>query len=514
MTQVKDQVLVRQCLRGDSDAFGVLVRRYEGRVYAIAYGALVNHADAEEATQRAFMRAFGRLERLRAVDRFRPWLYRITQSCARDEIRRRTRETPVDSDREFAERPDPVVPQEEFERREDALVIVEGALRTLPDTYRIPIAMRYMGEASYDEIAESMAISIEAAQKRVSKGLARPRSYFARAGLEETAMDVLRTRCLVLPVGLGMGPTVMEHVAALRPSRRPHGSTGLGRWSIGVAGGVTATVGTLWFFLGSWGVNANLAVPGAGVGLLTRDPTARVSLYRPAEISPQPQLRSLVLPGQELVGWQAWKAHLDPTVPVASAQHYLSGPAGAVVETNVGVWREFEPTYGEITAQVWIRPAPGNADLYLFLMIDGERGYEHGVGIYKHGTSGWWHYGNLDSTGAGPQGVALPGFNQDRWIPFAPVSEDGDVIRIVHSTSAGSYDIYVDGQPKALDIVVPWTRGKPFTGLWMNSGLANAPHPSYFDDLRVTVVERVRDLPWHARSEPAGAWVASQDSTE
>ncbi|MAF08876.1 hypothetical protein CMK11_00340 [Candidatus Poribacteria bacterium] len=489
MTQARDEVLVRQCLRGDTEAFGVLVRRYEGRVYAVAYGALLNHADAEEVAQRAFMRAFDGLPRLRIPDRFRPWLYRIAHSCARDRQRGYSRETPMDVHRVFGERPDPVIPQEEYERREDTVAVVEGALRTLPDTYRVPIAMRYMGGASYEEIAEGLAITVMAAQKRVSKGLARMRSYFARAGLEETAMDVLRTRCLVLPLGLTMAPMVMEEIAAQPTARPRHGSTGAGRWALCAFGGLATTVSTLCLFFGSWGVNADVTDITRGFGLAAHGSASRIGLYSADDFVTieAPQRRTLVRPGDELVGWKPWKALLDPTVPELSAEHYASAPAGAVLNTDVGVWREFEPTHGTVIVELWLRPAPGIADVYLFLMIDGERGYEHGVGVYKHGSSGWWHHGNPISIAERPQGVLIPAHNNDMWVPFAPAGDEGQMMRIVHRTSEGSYDIYVDGAPKVAGLVVAGTRGKPFTGLWMKSGRGSDPLPSYFDDLMVTV---------------------------
>src|SRR3954452_3445303 len=73
--------------QGDRDAFGRLVRRHQRRVYGAVLHILGNHADADDATQEAFVRAF---RGLAAFDRradFFTWLYRIAVNTALNALR-------------------------------------------------------------------------------------------------------------------------------------------------------------------------------------------------------------------------------------------------------------------------------------------------------------------------------------------------------------------------------------------------------------------------------------------
>ena len=69
--------------QGDTSAFEVLVRRYFGAVYGLAYGWTRNAQDAEDLTQEAFYRAFERLRSLRDPSSFPAWLRTLTRNLCR-----------------------------------------------------------------------------------------------------------------------------------------------------------------------------------------------------------------------------------------------------------------------------------------------------------------------------------------------------------------------------------------------------------------------------------------------
>jgi RNA polymerase sigma-70 factor (ECF subfamily) len=73
--------------RGDREAFGRLVRRYQRRVYATALHILNNHGDADDATQETFVRAFRGLASFDGRADFFTWLYRITVNTALNALR-------------------------------------------------------------------------------------------------------------------------------------------------------------------------------------------------------------------------------------------------------------------------------------------------------------------------------------------------------------------------------------------------------------------------------------------
>ncbi len=84
----RDQELVERAQDGDRAAFGILVEQYRATAFSTAYALLGNAQDAEDATQEAPTIAWLRLADLRQTDKFAGWLYRITQNCCRNLLRR------------------------------------------------------------------------------------------------------------------------------------------------------------------------------------------------------------------------------------------------------------------------------------------------------------------------------------------------------------------------------------------------------------------------------------------
>src|ERR1017187_6726566 len=77
-----DADLVARCLRGDADAFDVLVRRYYRTAFAVALGVLGNRQDAEDVVQDAFVKAIDRLEDCREPAKFVQWMLGIVRNRA------------------------------------------------------------------------------------------------------------------------------------------------------------------------------------------------------------------------------------------------------------------------------------------------------------------------------------------------------------------------------------------------------------------------------------------------
>jgi RNA polymerase sigma-70 factor (ECF subfamily) len=84
--------LVRDAKAGDRAAFGELVRRFEGAVYAIALRKLGRPLEAEELAQEVFIKAYEKLDQLKVPAAFGGWLRAITVRLA---INRMVRKTPV-----------------------------------------------------------------------------------------------------------------------------------------------------------------------------------------------------------------------------------------------------------------------------------------------------------------------------------------------------------------------------------------------------------------------------------
>ena len=81
-----DARLVEEARRGDSDAFGQLVLRYERRVIRVIRRFISDEQIALDLTQEAFLRAYDRLEQFDPSRRFGPWLFRIAVNLTYDHL--------------------------------------------------------------------------------------------------------------------------------------------------------------------------------------------------------------------------------------------------------------------------------------------------------------------------------------------------------------------------------------------------------------------------------------------
>ena len=82
MNSLDDHTLIRLVLEGNTSAFDVIVRRYNTKVYSLAYRLLNSVEDAEDVAQDTFSQAFKGLGSFRGTSKFYTWLFRITYNLA------------------------------------------------------------------------------------------------------------------------------------------------------------------------------------------------------------------------------------------------------------------------------------------------------------------------------------------------------------------------------------------------------------------------------------------------
>jgi len=159
-----DAQLVLRCLEGDSDAYGGLVERYQGAVYAAAYYYVGRHGAAEDVAQEAFLNAYRALARLKDPERFGPWLKAIACRTAANWLRRHEKrirsETPLPFRRTVSIEDAREGPRGNLERNE-RYERVQLAIDSLPERYRLPVVLRYLQELSYAEISDFTGESVD-----------------------------------------------------------------------------------------------------------------------------------------------------------------------------------------------------------------------------------------------------------------------------------------------------------------------------------------------------------------
>ncbi len=89
MPQKSDRELVEAARQGDTEAFGVLVRRHQKRIFRLAVHLLRDGAEAEDVTQDTFVRAYGALDRFDGRSEPFTWMYRIAVNLSLNAIRSR-----------------------------------------------------------------------------------------------------------------------------------------------------------------------------------------------------------------------------------------------------------------------------------------------------------------------------------------------------------------------------------------------------------------------------------------
>jgi RNA polymerase sigma-70 factor, ECF subfamily len=177
----EDQFLER--LRsGDTAAFERVVAEYSGDVYALLYRLTTDPEEARDLTQETFLRAFQSIGRFRGDANLKTWIYRIALNQARNRWRwwrRRKRDVTVslDATSERNEQPlsamlrddDALDPEQETLAREREGQL-RGALLELKRPFREAVILRDVEGFSYEEIAETLALSIGTVKSRLSRG--------------------------------------------------------------------------------------------------------------------------------------------------------------------------------------------------------------------------------------------------------------------------------------------------------------------------------------------------------
>ncbi len=164
VVRVADRVLVDAARAGDVEAFEVLVRRHEGSVYRVALRLLGSHADAQDAAQETFVRAWRGLGRFRGESAVSTWLYRIVTNRCLNMIA--AWRPPASLEREpLLVGSDPAEITEQRER----FAAVARQVASLPPEQRAALVLRDFEGLSYEEVAAVLEVSVAAVKGRIHR---------------------------------------------------------------------------------------------------------------------------------------------------------------------------------------------------------------------------------------------------------------------------------------------------------------------------------------------------------
>ena len=191
LTTYSDEELLARFCRGQSEAFGVLLRRYERELYGYLRRYLRDSDLAEDVFQNTFLQVYIKKDQYESGRPVRPWLYTIATHQAIDALRRANRHQALSLDQNQQELPDgevrslldlleargpgPLDLAQGEERRER----VRAAVDRLPDFLRQVVVLAYYQSLKYREIAEILHIPVGTVKSRLHAALVRLQEVWA-----------------------------------------------------------------------------------------------------------------------------------------------------------------------------------------------------------------------------------------------------------------------------------------------------------------------------------------------
>src|SRR5689334_9188956 len=172
-----DANLIEKAATGDLEAFNQLVLRYQNLAYSHAYGMLGSPAQAEDATQESFIKAFQAINTFRGAS-FRAWLLKIVTNSAYDVLRRSHRHPtqpllPEDEKGEDIESAvwlvDPSADVQELVEQQELSQQVYQALGELPEAFRSVLTLIDVNEMDYTEAAQALNIPLGTVKSRLAR---------------------------------------------------------------------------------------------------------------------------------------------------------------------------------------------------------------------------------------------------------------------------------------------------------------------------------------------------------
>jgi RNA polymerase sigma-70 factor (ECF subfamily) len=168
-------VLVQNAKSGDRAAFEELVRRTSRLVFARLYLDTGDTHRAEDLLQETLLSAFRRIYELADPRKFRAWLLIIAQNVAidatRHDLRKKRAAPPRSGEAALKLVADKIGPPEEHAERNELRGQVLSALRSLPEEYRMPLTLRYIGGADYDSICTQLGLTNGSLRGLLHRGL-------------------------------------------------------------------------------------------------------------------------------------------------------------------------------------------------------------------------------------------------------------------------------------------------------------------------------------------------------
>ena len=182
-----DPILVRRFLDGDAAAFEELVRRHEGKVYAVCLRILGDADEAADAAQDTFLTVLRKLHQFRGEAAFTTWLHRIAVNACYDVLRAKRRR-PMLHLASDEPQPEPGPPHPDHGEEVAGTRDAAAALALIPEEFRVALVLADVEDLPYEQIARVLDVPVGTVKSRVHRGrVALARAMGLRAAVGEPA---------------------------------------------------------------------------------------------------------------------------------------------------------------------------------------------------------------------------------------------------------------------------------------------------------------------------------------
>jgi len=182
-----DFEIVARCRKGDIEAFGILVEKYQKKMLNIAYRMIGDYQEACEATQEAFLSAYRAIKKFRGEASFSTWMTgillnqaknRLKQIKTRSQYESRSLNDPMKTEEGsvLLDPPSGEPTADEQMEKKDMETAIRDCIRSLDPEFREVLVLRDMQEFSYEEIRDIL---------RIPEGTVKSRLFRARETLRD-----------------------------------------------------------------------------------------------------------------------------------------------------------------------------------------------------------------------------------------------------------------------------------------------------------------------------------------
>jgi RNA polymerase sigma factor (sigma-70 family) len=308
-TTAREIKLLEKCLKGNSQAFEVIVAKYQELICAITFSGVTDVQKSEELAHQTFINAWKNLSQLKDLAKFRPWLCTIARNNIRNFLNKNHRDIIAKTkameniNNTAADGAGPLESAIKKEHEE----LVSDAIRRIPEQYREPLVLYYRRQQSVKQVALSLDLSQDVVRQRLHRGrkmIKEQLSSIVEETLSTTGPKKAFTTAVIASIaGMAIKGTGVAAVAGIAAGTSTTGTTtGLAALMSGVTGKII--------------IAAAVVVIGVGAVITYKHVT------KPAEQGPDLSQAGMVAPeqGEEQVVYKGQSEEADNIVATATVE--------------------------------------------------------------------------------------------------------------------------------------------------------------------------------------------------